>query len=60
MAIGVRTISMQLPAELVQRIDNNALATNGGNRTQYILSYLPETYEPTSETPAKPAANDRR
>jgi len=55
-----RSVSMQLPAELVDRIDANALAANGGNRTQYILSYLPETYEPTSETTTKPAANDRR
>ena len=51
---------MQLPAELVERIDANALAANGGNRTQYILSYLPETYEPTSETTTKAATDQRR
>ena len=40
------TFSMQVPTELLERIDANALAVAGGNRTQYVLSWLPETYDP--------------
>jgi hypothetical protein len=55
--------SLQIPTELLERIDANALIAAGGNRTQYLLSWLPENYEqPTtdSQTATKPAARDRR
>lgn len=55
--------SMQLDAELLERIDANAQIHADGNRTQYILSWLPETYEQpnaASNTASEPAAKQRR
>ena len=58
-----QTFSMRVPTELLERIDANALTTAGGNRTQYLLSWLPEYYEqPTadSETAQKQTTKQRR
>jgi hypothetical protein len=56
-------LSMQVPIELLERIDANALVQTAGNRTQYILSWLPETYDqPTAdgETRQDKATTGRR
>lgn len=58
-----KTFSMRVDAELLNRIDQNAAAHAGGNRTQYLLSWLPEAYDqPASdrETPAAKQRNNRR
>lgn len=51
--------SMQLDAELLERIDHNAQIHADGNRTQYILSWLPETYEQPN-TASKNSTNEQR
>lgn len=44
MAISrTQTISLRVPAALVERIDESALR-NGETRTDYILSWLPDNY----------------
>jgi predicted DNA-binding protein len=52
-------ISLRLPIELIERLDRNAVQA-GTNRTSYILSYLPETYDSTAESSTdKQRSNDR-
>ena len=58
MAAG-QNVNMRIPDELLERIDTNA-TTHGLSRTQYILSWLPETYDSNADQAAKLAANDRR
>jgi uncharacterized protein (DUF1778 family) len=56
------TVSLRLPTELIQHIDDSA-AQAGQNRTNYILSWLPEAYEPahsTTDQRSNEAAKQRR
>jgi hypothetical protein len=41
---GTQTISLRVPAALVERIDQSAIR-NGETRTDYILSWLPDYYD---------------
>jgi hypothetical protein len=47
---STQTISLRVPATLVERIDQSAIQ-NGETRTDYILSWLPDNYsEPARST----------
>jgi predicted DNA-binding protein len=47
---GTQTISLRVPTELVERIDQSAIR-NGETRTEYILNWLPDNYdEPARNT----------
>lgn len=57
-----QNINMRVDDETLQSIDNNA-KQHGLNRTQYILSWLPDTYEPANskdQHQSKQAANNSR
>lgn len=41
-----QNINMRVDTDLLDSIDHNA-KQSGLNRTQYILSWLPDTYQPT-------------
>jgi len=58
MAAG-QNVNMRIPDELLERIDTNA-TTHGLSRTQYILSYLPESYDSNTEPSQQQAAKQRR
>ena len=58
MAAG-QNVNMRIPDELLERIDTNA-TLSGLSRTQYILSWLPETYDSNAEQAARPATDQRR
>lgn len=56
------TFSMRVPTDLLARVDHNA-AQAGMNRTQYLLSWLPENHEPTNgdtETPSSKQSKPSR
>jgi hypothetical protein len=42
-------VSMRLPIQLVERIDQSAVRA-GISRTEYVLSYLPEHYDSNAES----------
>ena len=46
-----QNINMRVPADIRDSIERNA-KQNGQTLTDYILSYLPDTYERTTETTA--------
>ena len=52
-------VNLRIDPDLLARIDANA-NQHGQTRTEYLLSWLPETYEPDTNQAAKPATNDRR
>lgn len=53
------TISLRLPVKLIQRIDRSA-AQAGMNRTEYVTSYLPETYDSSTEQQSAKQRNNAR
>jgi uncharacterized protein (DUF1778 family) len=61
MASG-QNVNMRVPAETLDSIVYNA-KQNGQNITQYVLSWLPDTYQrapSTTETPANTDADNGR
>jgi hypothetical protein len=42
------TFSIRIDNNLLKSIDRNAATLTNGNRTQYILSWLPDNYQPTT------------
>jgi hypothetical protein len=49
-AATTQTFSMRVDSDLLASIDHNATQA-GMNRTEYVLSWLPDTYQhPSSET----------
>lgn len=54
---GTQTISLRVPTGLIKRIDDSAIRA-GETRTDYILSWLPDTYEaPAGNTSSNNNAN---
>lgn len=58
-----KTFSLRVPVETFNKIKADALTHADGNVNQYVLSWLPETYDLTpTQTPEqqKPAAKQHR
>lgn len=58
-----KTFSLRVPVGIFERIEANALREHDGNRNQYVLSWLPETYDlndtQTETTPKQAPSNSR-
>jgi predicted DNA binding CopG/RHH family protein len=54
-----QNVNMRIPDDILERIDHSA-TTNGLSRTQYILSWLPETHQSNDETANNRHQRDHR
>lgn len=58
-----KTFSLRVPVETFDKIKTDAITFADGNVNQYVLSWLPETYDLTTtqtETTPKQAPNNSR
>jgi uncharacterized protein (DUF1778 family) len=57
--MAAQTFSLRIEQDQLERIDESATRA-GLTRTAYVLSWLPETYEPNTKPAPEPATTGRR